>query len=81
MLHIDTGAVSGAQSTIAVTSVADPTVPGVGQLTVSAVFWNGTAEATVVDALDATQQIRIKVSGYTAGQEGAAQRVRLMRVN
>lgn len=51
----------------------------VTQLTVTAVFWNGSSEVTTIPYNDTTSKIRIKVSGYGTGYEGQDQVVRVVK--
>jgi hypothetical protein len=53
----------------------------IGALTVSVVFWNGTTETTQQVNGTTNNQIRIKVSGYNGSNIGAAQDVRITKIN
>lgn len=56
-----------------------PAVSGINQITVTAVFWDGTSETANVPDATLTAQIRIKIGNYQAGSEGAGTQVRLSR--
>jgi hypothetical protein len=45
------------------------------------VFWDGTTETTQQVNGTTNNQIRIKISGYNSGNIGAAQEVRLIKIN
>jgi hypothetical protein len=53
----------------------------IGALTISVVFWDGTTETTQQVNGTTNNQIRIKISGYNSGNIGAAQEVRLIKIN
>jgi hypothetical protein len=53
----------------------------IGALTVSVVFWNGTTETTQQVNGTTNNQIRIKISGYNGSNIGAAQDVRITKIN
>jgi hypothetical protein len=55
-----------------------PNFQDVGEFTVTPVFWNGSTEATEF-AVANTYQIRLKISGFPAGTEGAQLQVRLVK--
>ena len=48
-----------------------PNFTGLTEFTITTVFWNGTTETSNVPNGTTNAQIRIKVSGYSAGNEGA----------
>ena len=48
-----------------------PNFTGLTEFTITTVFWNGTTETSNVTNGDTNTQIRIKVSGYEVGNEGA----------
>jgi hypothetical protein len=54
---------------------------GGGNLTVSAVFWNGSSESSGVGVYSTGSQIRIKVSGYNSSYTGQDQVVYLKRIS
>jgi hypothetical protein len=56
-----------------------PVVSGINQITVTAVFWDGTTETANVPDATLTAQIRIKIANYQAGSEGAGTLVKLTR--
>jgi hypothetical protein len=55
-----------------------PNYQDIGEFTVTPVFWNGSTEATEF-AVANTYQIRLKISGFPAGTEGAQLQVRLVK--
>jgi hypothetical protein len=54
-------------------------VSGINQITVTAVFWDGTTETANVPDATLTTQIRVKIGNYQVGSEGAGTLVRLTR--
>lgn len=53
----------------------------IGSLTISAVFWNGTTETNQQINGTTNNQIRVKITGYNSGNIGAAQDVRINKIN
>jgi hypothetical protein len=56
-----------------------PSVSGINQIAVTAVFWDGASETANVPDATLTTQIRIKIGNYQVGSEGAGTQVRLTR--
>jgi hypothetical protein len=53
----------------------------IGALTISVVFWNGTTETTQQVNGTTNNQIRVKITGYNSGNIGAAQDLRITKIN
>ena len=71
---------SAPRSYIYWTAVADPDINLVGDLSVDAVFWDGSSESTNADNDDAGTQIRIRVGGFNASWVGGDLQVRMVRL-
>lgn len=55
-----------------------PNFQDISELTVSATFWDGSSEASII-SFGTNYQIRLKIAGYTSGQEGSNQTVYIVK--
>lgn len=78
-VNVTTGISGSVKQFITYDELANKPAPGISGLTVSAVFWDGATESSSVTNGSTTDQIRLKIAGYSASFVGSSQTVRIVK--